>query len=121
MALEDPVFNSRADAYRKLLTRVIPLAIGSGVFFHGLGFRRRWNRTLRSSVSEFALLTCLGLLSARIAIPVLAMLYTGGVIAHWLRPAGDQPFFLRKEYPCHSAAFAETFPRMNYPAEVLPL
>jgi len=93
-----PVYRQRAEAYRKLLGRVLPLAITSRLFFRGRGFARRWRRAMRSSLHQFPLLTVACGLGALLAIPVLAVLHAGASLAFWLRPSGDQPPCIRREY-----------------------
>jgi hypothetical protein len=96
--LDDPACGSRANAYRKLLGPILPLAMVSRPLFHGRGFSLRWRTAMRASIRDFPLLTLKCAVGAFLDLPVLAALYVGACIFFWLRPYGDQPKCIRQEY-----------------------
>ncbi len=88
----------RAEAYRKLLGPVLPLAMVSRLLFHGSGFARRWRMAMRICTKSFPFLTLGCAVSALLELPVLAVLYVGACIFFWLRSSGDHPKCMRREY-----------------------
>jgi hypothetical protein len=95
---KDPIYPSRAMAYRLMLGRVLPLAMVSRGYFHGKGFARRWRNTMSLSVRQFPLLSLKSALIALPLFPLLALLYGAAWLSYWLRPSGDQPPFIRQAY-----------------------
>ena len=95
---DDPVHRLRAAAYRRMLVRVLPLAVVSRLLFHGSGFAHRWKRAMRSSLQHFPVLSIVSFLGAILAFPGLIAAYAGAWLLFWLRPSGDQPKCVREEY-----------------------
>lgn len=93
-----PAFQSRARAYRKLLAKILPLAMISRLFFHGNGFARRWRFAMGLSLRDHTFLCLISAPVALLLFPVLAVLWGGVSAVFWLRPSGDQPACLREEY-----------------------
>jgi haloalkane dehalogenase len=94
----DPVMISRAQACRKLLRPLLPLAILSRIFFAGPGFRKRWRSTIQMTLREYPILAITGGLGALLAFPFLAVLYLFANVRFWARPSGDQPKVIRRDY-----------------------
>lgn len=95
---EDPVYRSRATAYRKMLGQVLPLAMISRGFFYGKGFTRRWRNAMSLCMRQFPVLTLESALIALLLFPLLAMVYSAAWLLFWLRPSGDQPPCIRQVY-----------------------
>ena len=91
-------FRTRAAGYKKLFRRILPLAMVGRLVFHGEGFARRWRRAMRITMRTFPLITLSSAVVAVLAVPILAALYAGARASFWLRPSGDQPKCMRREY-----------------------
>ena len=96
--MDGPEFRTRARAYRKLFRRILPLAMVGRLLYHGEGFARRWERAMRITVRMAPLLTLVSAVVAMLAVPILVALYAGARASFWLRPSGDQPTCMRREY-----------------------
>ncbi len=94
----DLSMQQRSRVYGKLLRPVLPLAIASRVFIRGKGFRKRWWSVMSESLRNSPLLFTAGVLAALMAIPIIAGLYAFANLRYWLRPSGDQPAVIRREY-----------------------
>ncbi len=94
----DLTFQSRARGYAKLLAKMLPLAMVSRLFFHGEGFARRWRFAMGLSFRDHPLLSLISAPVALLLFPILTVLWGGASAVFWLRPGGDQPACMRKEY-----------------------
>ena len=65
---------------------------------HRHGINRRWERAMRITVHVAPLLTLASAVVAMLAVPILVALYAGARASFWLRPSGDQPTCMRREY-----------------------
>ncbi len=95
----EPLFITRSEKYKKMLFPVCFLAFVSRVFFFGKSFRKRWNHTMMLFFKTSPHMFALCLLLSPIILLLLSGIYLIANLIYFLNPKGDQPDYIRKEYP----------------------
>lgn len=93
-----PVLAQRAKNYRPMLFPIGLFAVASRLFFFGKGFMKRWLILMKKYAKVFPNHFFFSLFLAPLVGSIVLVIYWYGNISHHLKPKGDQPNFIRKEY-----------------------
>jgi len=96
---KNEIFRQRALIYRSLMFPMCLLAFASRFLFFGVGFRNRWNATMRIFMKEIPGLFLLSAILSPLIWIYLILVYVFSNLWYKLNPLGDQPNFIRKTYP----------------------
>ena len=96
---EQPLLVKRAAMYKSMIFPLCILAFASIGFFHGKGFRARWRKTMKQFSATFPFLFGISVLTFPLSALFLAVIYAMGTVSYLVSPTGEQPDFVRREYP----------------------
>jgi len=95
---KNPVFSNRASMYKSMLFPLCLMAFASRFFFYGKGFGMRWKQTMTQFIKLFPLMFTFSFILTPVVILTLSLIYLFSSLLYVLKPKGDQPNFIRKEY-----------------------
>jgi radical SAM superfamily enzyme YgiQ (UPF0313 family) len=95
----DSGLKNRAKTYRSMVFPVCLIAFASGILFSGKGFSNRWMQTMSDFAVAFPVLFVLTVVLSPFVLLFLIGTYFAGFLFYSLNPRGDQPDFVRVNYP----------------------
>ena len=95
---ENPALERRSEIYRSMLLKISLLAVTSRFYFHGKGFKTRWGQSMSRFRKNFPMAYILNIMLSPFIFLILSSIYLIGSIVHFLKPNGDQPNKIRREY-----------------------
>ncbi|MFB6343287.1 B12-binding domain-containing radical SAM protein [Saccharicrinis sp. FJH62] len=91
-------FSERAAIYKSMIFPVCILAVSSGFFFQGSGFKKRWRESMKAFAKILPTRFVFSALISPLVILYLSVLYISGNFFYRIRSGGDQPDYIRKVY-----------------------
>ncbi len=93
------VLLERAEAYRKMLFQILPLAISTRLLFRGNNFKVRWNKFIVNVRNNFPLRFYLSVFLSPFYLAFLLLMVGLGNLIYIFNPRGSQPTQIKIAYP----------------------